>query len=108
MTMTLEYVPWRKHYENLSIWRTTDSVLAEDSAGSAATIDGGDTEFATAMTELFMLRAQIFNHHNIAAIARSSQNIEQQTRDATWINPDVWPEDVAGAALQVWKSAVTR
>ena len=105
--MTLEYIPWRKHYENLSIWRTTDSVLAEDSAGSAATIDS-DTEFATAMTELFMLRAQIFNHDNIAAIARSSQNIEQQTRDATWINPYVWPEDVAGAALQVWKSAVTR
>ena len=107
--MTLDYTPWIKHYENLSIWRATDSVLAEAAADTAVTtIDDGDSEFACALTELFVLRAQIFNHPNIAVIARSSMNIEAQTRDATWIDPDAWPDDVAGAAIQVWKSTVRR
>lgn len=102
-----EYVPWRKHYENLSIWRTTDSVLAEHAADTAITTDtDSDCEFAVAMTELFTLRAQIFNHPNIGAIARSSAFIENQTRDALRDNPDAaWPDDRAGAAIQVWKAA---
>lgn len=106
--MFLEYTPWRKHFENLTIWRTTDSVLAENAADTAATSSENESQFACDMCELFMLRAQIFNHPNIGAIAKSSQHIEQQTRDATWINPDAWPDDTVGAAIKVWKASVTR
>lgn len=104
--MTVEYTPWFSRFSDLSIWHTTDWVLAENAVTAAITADDdADTEFAVAMTELFTLRARIFKHPNIAGIAQGSTSIEQQTRDATWIDPHrVWPNDTVRAALTLWKA----
>lgn len=105
--MTIEFTPWSRQFADLPLWHTTDRVLAENAMNTAITANTDDeTEFQVGMTELFTLRAKIFNHPGgPKGIAQSSTDIEQQTRDATWINPDrVWPTDPVRAALTLWKA----
>lgn len=102
----MQYTPWNQVYANLPIWHATDQILAEQSAEQAVTVESDhDCEFAVAMTELFVLRAQVFKHANydLGSLARSMRAIELETAYDTWINPDqAWPDDVAGAMLKVW------
>lgn len=108
--MTVEYTPWnRDQFADLVIWHTTDAVLAEHAAHQAVTADNpADTQHHVDMAELYTLRDRIFTSPNLGRIARSSQHLERQTRDATWIDPQLilgtWPPDRAGAALTAWKA----
>lgn len=104
--MTVEFTPWSSQFADMAVWHTTDKVLAEDAMNTAISADEDDeTEFQVGMTELFTLRAKIFNHPNITNIAKGSAFIEQQTQCATWIDVDrAWPTDPARAALTLWKA----
>lgn len=107
--MTVEFTPWSSQFADMAVWHTTDRVLAEDAMNTAITADEDDeTEFQVGMTELFTLRAKIFNHPNITTIAKGSAFIEQQTQCATWIDIDkllsTWPTDPVRAALTLWKA----
>lgn len=107
--MTVEFTPWSSQFADMAVWHNTDRVLAEDAINSAIIAgDDDETRFQCDMTELFTLRAKIFNHPNITGIAIGSAFIEQQTQCATGIDVDKllrsWPTDPARAALTLWKA----